>query len=227
MDKESDKFERGLFYGILTISIIVVIFNFYVFLIPMKTNQQITGMSVLKSKMEFTPFDAQLAKEFMDKNNDGLCDSCGMRIEDCIASGMMQCTMDSKSTLGVLGSQHIHADWKIYIDGKALDFSDKSHMERMRNNLPVSSFVHVDSGAPAPEKTGDVLHMHATGVPLLIFFDSIGLKLPNGAKVFANGKKISDYKNYVFNDLDKILITYGGGNLQEQLDSITDFAKIH
>ena len=41
MDKESDKFERGLFYGILTISIIVVIFNFYVFLIPMKTTMAI------------------------------------------------------------------------------------------------------------------------------------------------------------------------------------------
>ena len=105
------------------------------------------------SGMSLTPFDVKLAKEFMDKNNDGKCDSCGMPVDMCISSGQLQCNMDSKSTIGVLESQHIHADWKIYINGKALDLSDKAHMERIKNNQPVSSFIHVDD-APAPEKTG-------------------------------------------------------------------------
>ena len=120
-------------------------------------------------------------------------------------------------------------------------------MERMRSNLPVSSFIHVDSDAPAPEKTGDVLHMHAEGVPLWIFFNSIGMDFNKDCitlenkekfckdsnkklKFFVNGKESNEFENYVFNDLDKILISYGNENEEEirtQLNSITDFAKIH
>jgi len=220
---------------------------------PLKNNPDITAaatgnkMGQKMSRMSLAPFDVQLAKEFMDKDNDGKCDSCGMDVELCIDSGQLQCNMDSSSIIGVLGSQHIHTDWKIYIDGKLLDLSDKSHMERMQTNQPVSSFMHVDSGAPAPEKTGDVVHMHAEGVPLWIFFESIGMKFDkkcfimddgkgycndnkNKLKFYVNGKESSEFENYVFKDLDKILISYGNENQEEiisQLDSITDFAKIH
>ena len=232
--------------------IIIAIFSlFYVsksLFFPLATGNAIgNAMGQKIGRMSLTPFDVQLAKEFMDKDNDGKCDACGMDVELCIDSGQLQCNMDSSSTIGILGSQHIHADWKIYIDGKALDLSDKSHMERMRSNLPVSSFIHVDSGAPAPEKTGDVIHMHATGVPLWIFFDSVGmdfnkdcLTLENEEKLcndgnkklrfFVNGKENNEFENYVFKDLDKILISYGnekGEEIRTQLNSITGFAKIH
>ncbi len=199
------------------------------------------------SRMSLTGFDKELALEFMDKNHDGRCDICGMPVEQCIDSGQIECNMDPNAKIGILGSQHMHADWKIYIDGKALDFYDKSHMERMRNNMPVSSFIHVDSGAPAPEKTGDVLHMHASGVPLWIFFKSVGMdfnkdcitlenkeKFCNDSnkklKFFVNGKESDEFENYVFNDLDKILVSYGDESEEEiknQLASITDFAKLH
>src|SRR3989344_6416941 len=196
------------------------------------------------SSLSFTAFDVQLAKKLMDKDNDGKCDSCGMDVEFCIQSGQLECTMVPGAKIGILDSQHIHADWKIYIDGKALDLYDKSHMERMRNNMPVSSFIHVDSGAPAPEKTGDVIHMHAKGVPLWIFFKSIGMDFNKDCitlenkekfcndnnkklKFFVNGKESNEFENYVFNDLDKILISYGDENQEEiknQLAEITDFA---
>jgi hypothetical protein len=199
------------------------------------------------SRMSLTAFDRELGRKLMDQNNDGRCDSCGMPVEMCLDSGQIECNMDQNSKTGVLGSQHIHADWKIYVNGKPLDLSDKSHMERMRNNRAVSSFIHVDSGAPVPEKTGDVLHMHATGVPLWVFFKSIGMdfnkdcitlenkeKLCSGGnnklKFFVNGKENSEFENYVFNDLDKILINYGDESEEEiksQLSSITDFAKLH
>ena len=246
--------------GFIVVVIIVAIFSlFYVsksLFFPLKNNPDANiavgnaignAMGQKMSRMSFTSFDVKLAKEFMDKDNDGKCDSCGMDVELCIDSGQLQCNMDSSSTIGILGSQHIHADWKIYIDGKALDFFDKSHMERMRNNQPVSSFIHVDSGAPAPEKTGDILHMHATGIPLWIFFKSIEMdfnkdciNLENKGKFcsegnkklkfFVNGKESSEFENYVFKDLDKILISYGDENEQEiknQMASITDFAKNH
>ena len=180
-----------------------------------------------QSGMKLSDFDRKLAVEMMDKNNDGKCDSCGMPVEMCIDSGQMECNMASDAKIGVLGSQHIHADWKIYLDGKVMDFYDKDHMARMQKGLSVSSFIHVDSGAPEPEKTGDVLHLHATGVPLRIFFESLGIKLPEDAKVYVNGKEISDWENYVFKDLDKILITDGKGNFNEQLNSITNFAGNH
>ncbi len=152
-----------------------------------------------------------------------------------------------KSTLGALGSQHIHADFKVYVNGQALDFSDKDHMGRMRNNLSVSNFIHVDSGSPTPEKTGDILHMHATKVPLELFFRSIGMKLEkdrvtltdgqvlknengNTLKFYLNGKKVDELGNYVFQPLDKLLISFGSENdpsIQTQINSVANFAKDH
>lgn len=211
------------------------------------SKKQSSQMPARMSRMSLTGFDKELARQLMDQNHDGRCDVCGMLVEQCIDAGELQCNMGVNAKMGVLGSQHIHADWKIYIDNIPLDFSDKSHMERMRNNQPVSSFIHVDSSAPVPEKTGDILHMHAEGIPLWIFFKSVGMDLNKNCitlenkekfcnsvdkklKFFVNGKENNELENYVFNDLDKILITYGDENEEEiknQLASITDFAKIH
>ena len=211
------------------------------------SKKQDSIMPTKMSRMSLTAFDKELARQLMDTNNDGRCDSCGMPVEQCIDGGQLECSMDSNAKIGILGSQHIHTDWKIYIDGKPVDLFDKSHMERMRNNQPVSSFIHVDSGAPIPEKTGDVLHMHATGIPLWLFFNSISMdfnkdcitlenkeKFCNDGnkklKLFVNGKESNEFENYVFNDLDKILISYGNENEEEiknQLVEITDFAKKH
>ena len=212
-----------------------------------KEGKNANPMPKKMSRMSLTAFDKELARQLMDQNNDGRCDVCGMPVEQCISAGELQCNMGINAQIGVLDTQHIHADWKVYIDGKALDFSDKSHMERMRNNQPVSSFIHVDSGAPTPEKTGDVLHMHATGIPLWLFFNSIGMdfnkdcitlenkeKFCNDGnkklKLFVNGKESNEFENYVFNDLDKILISYGSESEEEiknQLYSITDFGRLH
>ncbi len=206
-------------------------------------NPMVGGMS----KMSFTTFDVQLAKKLMDENGDGKCDSCGMPVEMCIDSGELECSMDSKSTIGKLDSAHIHADWKVYINSEPLDFTGKDHMTGMKSGSSVSSFIHVDSGAPAPEKIGDILHMHAKGVFLWIFFESLGMKFnkdcltiesgekycndgTNTLKFYVNGELNSEFENYVFNDLNKILISYGdetGEELQQQLNSITDFAKVH
>lgn len=200
------------------------------------------------SKMSLTKFDKELAMEFMDKNHDGKCDVCGMPVEMCISTGQLQCNMDPNATIGVLGSQHIHADWKIYINGEALDDtvleSLAMDMSEMDNSI-TSSFIHLDKGALSPEKAGDIIHMHATGVPLWIFFKSIGMNFNNTCfvinnkeqycnsgsktlKFYVNGKPNNEWENYVFKDLDKILISYGEeSDLGSQLNSITDFAKGH
>lgn len=247
--KKGNKFVDVFLISLLVILMGVLISSIFstVEMFKMRDKQENNVMPSRVSRMSLTGFDKEIAMEFMDKNHDGRCDICGMPVEQCIDGGQLECSMDPNAKIGILGSQHIHADWKIYIDGKALDFSDKSHMERMQSNQPVSSFIHVDSGAPVPEKTGDVLHMHATGVPLWIFFQSIAMDLNKDCitlenkeklcnegnkklKFFVNGKESNEFENYVFNDLDKILISYGDeseGEIKNQLASITDFAKIH
>lgn len=248
-----DKTEK-LAFGFLAVAMIIALFAllsaFNVFSFGSGSASGSTmqnSMGQLLTTMSLSPFDVQLAKQFMDKNGDGQCDACGMQIEMCMDSGQLQCNMDSQSTIGVLGSQHIHADWKIYVNGKVLDGtvleSLAMDMSKMDNKM-TSSFIHLDKGASAPEQTGDLIHMHATGVPLWIFFKSVGmdfskdcLAMPNSQKFcnddkntlkfYVNGKPNSEWENYVFEDLDKILISYGSEDVSQQMSSITDFAKNH
>lgn len=252
------KFENYVAYGTLAIVAATLIFSASSFfdLDFKETKADATAgagvhsgnaeMGPRMSRMSLTGFDAAQARQFMDKDNDGKCDACGMPVEMCIDSGQLQCNMDPDSAIGVLGSQHIHADWKVYVNGVLFDFEPFAmDMSKMGTNT-TSSFIHVDKGAQPPEKTGDVIHMHATGVPLWLFFRSIGgdfnetcLKLPNNRqfcnsereklRFYANGVQNNGFGDYVFNDLDKILITYGSidADIRAELGSVTDFAKGH
>ena len=164
---------------------------------------------------KFTSFDLSVAKQLMDKNNDGKCDVCGMPLEQCIDSGQLQCSMDAKATIGVLGSQHIHQDIAIFIDGEQLDLAQPRYYVK-------SVFAHVEQDSQGD--TGKVLHIHATGISLQLFVDSIGLG-NRSWYVIVNGQK-KDLK-YVPQNLDKILITTAetAEEQREQVKSITDFAK--
>lgn len=192
------------------------------------------------SKLKLTPFDVALAKERMDKNNDGICDVCGMPIDQCINTGQIDCNMGgSKDAIGILGSQHIHADFKVYINGEALDFAKPEYYMK-------SAVLHVDNNQKKEDSSG-VMHMHAKKVPLWLFFQSLGMKLEktsltladgrilknengNTLKFYLNGHKVDELGNYVFQPLDKLLISYGpenDPNIQRQISSITNFAKDH
>ena len=253
-------FDNYLAYGTLAIVIVALIFSLSSFIHSdfqetkvgkadaaqaVSANPGNSGMGSGMSRMSLTGFDVMLAKQFMDKDNDGKCDACGMPVEMCISSGQLQCNMDPASTIGVLGSQHIHADWKVYIDGKPVDLTPFAmDMSKMDANIS-SSFIHVDKGAQTREKTGDVIHMHAKGVPLWLFFRSIRgdfnescIALPNNKqfcsseskklRFYVNGKLNSDFGNYIFTNLDRILISYGTAeDVQTELNSVTGFAKNH
>jgi len=141
--------------------------------------------------------------------------------------------------IGAVGSQHIHADIKIYVNGKQMNFADNKYYMR-------SSFVHFDNQQNKAD-AGGVLHMHATGVPMWAVLKSLGMEigyncltLENNEKLcnnnkqmlkfFVNGKNVDDIENYVFKDLDKILVSYvdeTGQQLIEQIISVTDYAKNH
>ena len=225
-----------IYGGLLFVISILIVLNLHSFINLSKISElnKISKPIVPKSKM--TPFDIKLAKELMDKDNDGRCDFCGMNVEFCIDSGMLECTMNPEAKIGILGSDHIHADFKVFINGKEINFNREDYFVR-------SAFVHVERETN-PEETGKVLHMHAKGVPLWLFFKSLGMNFnsscfvidnkefcnENGNKLrfFVNGKENYEYGNYVPKDLDKILISYGSDEeISKQLESITDYAKNH
>ncbi|MEK7516780.1 MAG: hypothetical protein AAB562_04260 [Patescibacteria group bacterium] len=165
---------------------------------PMNASAPVAPAS---SHMKFTMFDVAQAKELMDADGDGRCDACGMDIDQCIASGMMQCTMDPAANVGLLGSAHIHAGFQVIRDGKPLDFTPYAH--RMGGDDGISSsfiHVHADDGAQS-------IHMHATGVPLGLFFQSIGMNdLEGKVRAKVNGKEIADPLGYVFQDDDALQV---------------------
>jgi hypothetical protein len=141
--------------------------------------------------------------------------------------------------LGALGSNHIHADLAIYMEGTPITpFSPRYYVK--------SPYMHVESGPGE----GYVLHMHAINTPLSIFFRSIGMtynsecfRLDNGKEYCNDGEKRlrmfvkhdggqweenRQFHTYIFQDLDKILITYGNDSpdeIKKQQDSVTDWAK--
>lgn len=232
--------KKYLVLGLSTLTLVAFLFGLYAFFGFQRSGSVVEGQSVQLAKaksLQFTPFDRELARQFQDKDNDGRCDLCGMPVDICIDSGQIQCNIDPGSTIGILGSAHIHADFKVFVDGKPLDFAS-------RDNYLKSSFIHLEENQNKEEASG-VLHINATGVPLWIFFKSLGIDFTSTCltlqgrefcqdsgkqlRFFVNGVENDQFGNHVVKDLDKILITYGneGEAIQEHIKQITDFAKNH
>ena len=215
--------ENSIIYGGLVVAVIGIVISAYVIIHTLDFGSD-TGkpaqqriMNTAQGTTIFTAFDRAKAVEFMDNNHDGMCDFCGMRIEDCITSGMMECTMDSHATIGLFGSQHIHTDFRLYLNGKQINLADPYYFVR-------SKFVHVENDGT--EKTGSVLHVHATGISIGFFLESIGIKQDN-LKVYVNGQLSGQGLAYVPMDGDKILITDStdAAMINNQLDTVTNYIK--
>ena len=144
---------------------------------------------------------------------------------------------NNKNNFGPLGSTHVHADFKVYILGNPIDFSLSKY--QLKDQL-----THVEND------DGDVIHMHATRINLGYFFETIGMKIDNNCITLDIGNKYCNHDNakfkvflkngnsdweqlyypadYVMQDLDKILVTYGtenGEKIKKQEGSVTDKAK--
>lgn len=141
--------------------------------------------------------------------------------------------LTSKPRMGPLGSAHLHADFKVYIEGRALDFSLPKYQVR-------SEFIHVEDG------NGDVIHSHAAGATLGDFFKTLNMKFEKGCftmdtgerfcdgdgkrlRFYVNGQPSEEYGSHVVRNLEKYLITYGAENeteIKQQLAAITDKASL-
>lgn len=134
------------------------------------------------------------------------------------------------SGIGSLRSAHNHADVKVYINGKAIDFSQQKYQLTAR-------FIHFEEGI------GDVIHLHATGLTIGHLLKSLNIDFDNRCigfedktycneenkklRFYVNEKENNEFDNYVIKDLDKVLVSYGAeseSEIQKQLDSVTNLA---
>ena len=134
------------------------------------------------------------------------------------------------SGIGALRSAHLHADVQVYINGQAIDFSQRKYQLAAR-------FIHFEEGI------GDVIHTHATGLTMGHLFKSLGMDFNSNCiivkgnnycndknkilKFYVNGQLNTQFDNYVIKNLDKILVSYGSeseAEIQKQLGSVTNLA---
>lgn len=122
---------------------------------------------------------------------------------------------------GALGDEHAHASLLVKIFGDKFDFSVPSYQIK-------SSWIHFENS------DGNTVHRHATGVEMRYLFDSLSIGLDDQCYVFPDGRKfctnedyslkfyvnhkqVDDIRNYVLQDDDRILISYGN-ETPDQID---------
>ena len=133
-------------------------------------------------------------------------------------AGFVFVTMDTNAPgappgAGKLGDEHIHASILVRIFGDKFDFSVPTYQIK-------SSWIHFE------ESDGTTVHRHSSGVTLGYLFDSVRIGIDNKCYIFPDGRQfcsnedyslkyyinhklVNDVYDYVFEDGDRILITYG------------------
>jgi len=126
---------------------------------------------------------------------------------------------------GTLGDEHVHSSMLVKLHGDSFDFSSPAYQIK-------SSWIHFEA------QDGTTIHRHSTGVALGFLFKSLGIGLDDecytfsgtggdrvfctneqySLKFYVNHAQIDNLTDYVFEDEDKILISYGG-ETQAEIDS--------
>lgn len=127
---------------------------------------------------------------------------------------------------------HEHADFAVYVEGNRINFSRPDYMS---DNGELSEKIHLH------DMDGNVMHKHAEGATLGMFFESIGIVFNetcfNGhctndssrLIMYVNGMPSYEYGMYEFSDLDRILIIFGNmtGNITAHMDAVTSDSCIY
>ncbi len=132
--------------------------------------------------------------------------------------------LNGPSGAGKLGDEHEHAGILVLIHGDKFDFSLPPYQVK-------SPYIHFEGG------DGITIHRHASGVKLGFLFDNIMMGLTDDCfifpdktpihtfctddkyslKFYINHEKVDGIRDYVIEEDDKILISYGNQN-QTQID---------
>ena len=132
---------------------------------------------------------------------------------------------------GKLGDEHVHASLLVRIFGDKFDFSATTYQIK-------SSWIHFE------ESDGNTIHRHSSGVTLGYLFDSLGIGIDENCYVFSdgrqfctnedyslkyfiNGASVNSINDYVVQDDDRILISYGGETEAQITDQLNEvYAQI-
>ena len=114
---------------------------------------------------------------------------------------------------GKLGDEHEHASLLVRIFGDKFDFSTPGYQIK-------SSWIHFE------ESDGTTIHRHSSGVTLGYLFANLNIGIDSECYVFPDGRQfctnedyslkyyinhqgVKDINDYILEDGDRILITYG------------------
>ena len=114
---------------------------------------------------------------------------------------------------GKLGDEHVHSSLLVRIFGDKFDFAVPSYQIK-------SSWIHFE------DSDGTTIHRHATGVTIGYLFDSLNIGIDSKCFVFPDGRQfctnedyslkyyinhqpVSSINDYIFEDGDRILISFG------------------
>ncbi|MBI2134237.1 hypothetical protein HYU11_06190 [Candidatus Woesearchaeota archaeon] len=135
---------------------------------------------------------------------------------------------------GKAGDVHLHADFKVVMNGTEISFSKKEYDER-------NAFVHLHLGQADGDK---VIHLEAKRINLGHFFNTLGMKLTsncfeadgkkwcggNGKELmlFVNGTRNLELDDYEPRNNDRMLLIYGSYSnkeLKEEINSVSEYSK--
>ncbi|MGI0082597.1 MAG: protein-disulfide isomerase [Nitrosopumilaceae archaeon] len=125
---------------------------------------------------------------------------------------------------GTLGDEHEHATIMVLIFGDQFDFSSTAFQVKNR-------YIHFEN------HNGETVHRHASGVPLGFLFDTLNIGLTDecyifpdkrefctnadySLKFYINHRQVPSIRDYVLEDSDRILISYGNENATQIEDQL-------
>ena len=128
---------------------------------------------------------------------------------------------------GKLGDEHEHASVLVRIFGDKFDFSATTYQIK-------SSWIHFE------ESDGNTVHRHSSGVTLNYLFETLNIEIDEDCYIFAdcrqfctnedyslkyfiNGDSVNSINDYVIQDDDRILISYGGetqAQINDQMNEV-------
>jgi hypothetical protein len=145
----------------------------------------------------------------------------------------------AQPALGEMGSAHDHADFKVYLNGQAYNFSQEKYMtpsgagEECGGNSTLPAHLH--------DMDGNLAHKHATGVTWSYFFSTLNMSFKDGCLVldtgekycetgsakwryFLNGSELGGLLGREITQGDRALFTYNASDseIAAQIDSVTN-----
>jgi hypothetical protein len=124
---------------------------------------------------------------------------------------------------------HGHIDFKVFINNNEFDFSRPQY-----DHIDPRAHIHATN-----DFGGYVIHHHHREASMGIFFSSLNITFNSTCfgeycnnensvlKLYVNGKENQEFGDYIPEDLDRILITYGprdADTLEKQIEAVTDVA---